>query len=200
VLAFRALAGMVRPRATLTKFEFQQMTFNTVEYTKETPKQLALKPSNPTTSKNNQIFTQLKQHYSRLAANIQSLERISKSYRPRLLKEHLDDNEKGLNVDIYDNAESEKSLERFIDTIENPSRAKELRVTFEKLRDLSGIGQLAAIEYASLQFNCLTSIEGLSANSKLIEVNLSHNNIARYDALARLKWLRYVDLEHNQIS
>jgi len=47
-----------------------------------------------------------------------------------LLKEHLDDNEKGLNVDIYDNADSEKSLERFIETIENPSRAKELRVTF----------------------------------------------------------------------
>lgn len=84
--------------------------------------------------------------------------------------------------------------------MENPSRAKEIRVTFEKLRDLNGIDTLPAIEYASLQFNCLTVIDGLAANHKLIEVDLASNRIAKYSCLSKLKWLRYIDLERNQVE
>lgn len=38
------------------------------------------------------------------------------------------------------------------------------------------------------------------ANFRLIEINLSHNKISQYEPLSKLKWLRSVDLEHNEIT
>jgi len=56
------MAGMVRARTTLAKFEYQQMTFSKVAYSSQNPEQnqLVVKPANSTTSNNSQIFNQLK--------------------------------------------------------------------------------------------------------------------------------------------